>query len=229
MLTAAAVLVALATAPTEAEAFERIRLACIQDAGTYTSRLACVEKAWGKPLPGSVTEHDKQLDDMVFNSKWEIDAPDAGSPFTPAPKDAGRAVYREPEPETDAVWFERKKADKAFQRQIRSSIVCFARARRAEAFAEIAKEKKYAAIGGIENQTKLYGLQQQIRARDEQLEKLGSKDVLPCTSPVPKAYVACYYERKPLEEAGKEDEAPCVTNSAAADVLRYMRLDPDTD
>ncbi len=75
--------------------------------------------------------------------------------------------------------------------------ICAARQVRSASIAEIAKEKKYARIGGYENKSKLYELQRRIRWADEQeaAERAAAKGAhiapFPCTNGEVKTAIAC--------------------------------------
>lgn len=79
--------------------------------------------------------------------------------------------------------------------------LCYAKRIRTESMAEIAKEKKYGAIGGVVNKDKLYRLQQRIRWADEAESTYKSKLKLwhgltaaPCSDATVAAAVTCKFE-----------------------------------
>lgn len=97
--------------------------------------------------------------------------------------------------------------------------LCYDRALRTSALAEIAKEKKYARIGGYENKNKIYALQQQIRWADEQ-EARDRKDLAtyrglkpaPCSNSRVRQVIQC---ADPNEEACADDEAHMMSTFVA--------------
>jgi len=78
-----------------------------------------------------------------------------------------------------------------------SAQLCIYRRERQDTFREIAQQKKYARIGGVENVNDLYTLQQDIREKDEKISGLLADmaqkhfKALPCSSSKVAALLAC--------------------------------------
>jgi len=78
-----------------------------------------------------------------------------------------------------------------------STQLCTYRRERQDTLREIARQKKYARIGGVENLSDLYALQQTIREIDEKISGLVSDMIqkrfkpLPCSSSKVAALLAC--------------------------------------
>jgi hypothetical protein len=95
---------------------------------------------------------------------------------------------------------------------------------------EIAKEKKYARIGGVESRTRLYALQQQIRAVDELVAKERKTlreypGLVPvtCKSLDVKAVLACR-----LAEEDASFEGKC-TDDVARERARFVSMPGEDD
>lgn len=75
-----------------------------------------------------------------------------------------------------------------------SARVCHLQSIRSDLVAEIAKQKKYAKLGGVENMQALYDLQEQIRSLDERVQSdrddLGAQ-LLSCRARMVRAALYC--------------------------------------
>lgn len=81
--------------------------------------------------------------------------------------DAERLAAETKAADEEAAFAEKMKADRNVMAAVFGLALCQQRAAKTAALAEIAKEKKYARIGGIERMRKIYDLQEDIRAADE--------------------------------------------------------------
>ena len=105
-----------------------------------------------------------------------------------------------------------------------SAMVCVTNSERADALRAIADEKKYSRIGGVQNNSKIYDLQQQVRQSDQQTAllvgdlKKRKTTAIKCADPTVKQIVACLH-------AAAED-APCLVDSVAGplEVTRAIEL-----
>ena len=121
--------------------------------------------------------------------------------------------------------------NKAFTRAAFSALVCIDDANKQTALEEIAQEKKYSQIGGVQDNRKLYDLQTQVRNSDEgkarhldELRQLLKMPALGCKDAVVKATVTCVTTR---DETNAVD-APCLEGKLAGPVeatLIVIRLE----
>lgn len=106
-----------------------------------------------------------------------------------------------------------------------SALVCLTKNDRTDALRAIADEKKYARIGGVQNNTKIYGLQQEVRAADQRtaffLGELRKRKVtaIKCGDPTVRQIATCI--------RAAADEAPCLAAEVAEPLqaVRVIELD----
>ena len=114
------------------------------------------------------------------------------------------------------------RADPKSVRTIWSAELCSAQAARSTALAAIAKERKYARIGGAIDLRRMRDLQDDVRAADDRIEaaKAGLKQVkaspVACKSPKVAHLVECARQ----VEGGVDIEAGCMTS----DLGRLVKL-----
>ena len=108
-----------------------------------------------------------------------------------------------------------------FTRTAYSVLVCIDDASRHDALDEIAQEKKYAQLGGVQSNAKLYELQTQIRQIDldkarhlQELKQLIKQPAIGCQDAIVKAVATCVLTR---DESDAVDP-PCIEGKLAGPV-----------
>ncbi len=88
------------------------------------------------------------------------------------PKPPKKPQKPEKPPETDEQRLDRLRRNPKAMAAVMGAELCMADAERRDALTEIAKEKKYSKLGGVENRVVLYALQRRVRRADEFLANL---------------------------------------------------------
>lgn len=142
-----------------------------------------------------------------------------------------RAVARKAEEDTRKADEERKIAEATAKRErieallsskptVRlalSAMICVSKTERTAALRAIADEKKYARIGGVQNMSKIYDLQMEVRAADRHAAWLGGEmkkrkvTAIKCGDSTVKQIAACI--------RGAADDARCLVDEIAGPLL----------
>jgi hypothetical protein len=114
------------------------------------------------------------------------------------------------EADEHAALVEKRKRDPQYVRPILSALICYQRAARTVALDEMRTEKRYSELGGVQNNVKLYALQQRVREMDEGIAEskrlLASKrwKALPCVERRVKMVVACLEANEAGEDCDEQ-------------------------
>jgi hypothetical protein len=115
--------------------------------------------------------------------------------------------------QTDDAHYQESSKAPAFRRLAMSVLLCDASSSRKAALTEIAKQKKYSSLGGVENKAALYNLQLRVRTSDERIaeanKRLSAAHASPmsCTDKAVHAVWSCFVPGVPhmLEHLEADD------------------------